>query len=123
MTADQDRGLTSYVGPIEVDWPRTVGYYGGIGLAVAAGVLEPPLALFIAAVPFFKLLNRPDSSLPERTLSQLLEGASKPVGGDAEATIRRIEATGPRGRLPGPILWLAGGTRGIWEDAQTVRRG
>ena len=33
--AEQDRGLTSRVGPVEIDWPMAIGYYGGIGLALA----------------------------------------------------------------------------------------
>jgi len=59
--APQDRGLVSHIGPITVDWPRSLGYYGGIGIAVAAGAIEPPLAIFIAAIPFLKMLNRPNS--------------------------------------------------------------
>ncbi len=85
--AEQDRGLTSRIGPVEVDWPRSIGYYGGIGLAVAAGMLEPPLAIFIAAVPVLKMLNRPNASRPMRFVGQVIEGAAKPVGGDTQATI------------------------------------
>ena len=84
----QERGLTTHVGPVNIDWPRTLGYYGGIGLAVGVGVIDPPLALFVAAVPFFKMLNRPKAFRPVRFLSQLLEGASTPVGGgDPPGTI------------------------------------
>jgi hypothetical protein len=86
--ADSDRGMTSRVGPIEIDWPQTVGYYGGVALAVAFELIEPPLGLFIAAIPLLRMLNRPKSPLPQRVVSQLLEGAAKPVGGDAEGTIR-----------------------------------
>jgi hypothetical protein len=32
---EQEQGMTSQIGPIEIDWPRTIGYYGGVGLAVA----------------------------------------------------------------------------------------
>ncbi|HLH22088.1 MAG TPA: hypothetical protein VK066_06175 [Chloroflexota bacterium] len=84
----EDRGLTSQVGPVEVHWVRSVGYFGGIGLAVAFELIEPPLALFIAAVPFLKMLNRPRAPLPVRFVSQLVDGAAKPVGGDSEGTIR-----------------------------------
>jgi len=38
----QERGLTSQVGPVEINWPLTVGYYGGIGLAVATEMVTPP---------------------------------------------------------------------------------
>jgi hypothetical protein len=79
----ENRGLVGRVGPLEVDWPRSIGYFGGVGLAVAFGVIEAPLGIFIAAVPFFKLLNRPRAPRSVRVASQLLDGASKPVGGDA----------------------------------------
>lgn len=84
----KNEGLVSHIGPVQIDWPRSIGYYGGIGLAMAFGLIEPPLAIFIAAVPFFKMLNQPKANLPTRFVSQLLEGAAKPVGGEAEATIR-----------------------------------
>ena len=87
MPAAQDRGLTSDVGPLKIDWPRTAGYYGGIALAISFDLIAPPLALFIAAVPFLKMLNRPEAPLPVRFVAQVFDGASKPVGGDSEATI------------------------------------
>lgn len=89
--ADPDRGLTSRLGSVEINWPQTIGYYGGIALAVAFELIEPPLGLFIAAVPLLKMLNRPQAPLGQRMVSQLLEGAAKPVGGDAESTIRITE--------------------------------
>jgi hypothetical protein len=46
------------------------------------------LALFIAAIPLLKMLNHPSASRPTRFVGQLLEGAAKPVGGSAEATIQ-----------------------------------
>jgi hypothetical protein len=45
------------VGPVAVDVPRSVGYFGGLIVAVGVGLIEPPLALFIAAVPVFKRLR------------------------------------------------------------------
>jgi hypothetical protein len=93
----QDRGLTSQVGPVAIDWPRSIGYFGGIGVAVALGVIEAPLGLFIAAIPLVKMFNHPALPLPVRLASHLLDGAAKPVGGDAEATIqlntREVPAT------------------------------
>jgi len=86
--AEEDRGLSSRIGPVEIDWPRSVGYFGGIALAVAAGVIDPPVGLFIAAIPFIKMLNRPKAPLPARVVAQVLDGAAKPVGGDSEATIQ-----------------------------------
>lgn len=95
---EQDRGLVSRIGPVEIDWPRSIGYYGGIGLATAFGLIEPPLAIFIAAVPLFKMLNHPKASRPTRFAAQLLDGAAKPVGGSAEATLR-LENESPTRRI------------------------
>ncbi len=109
---EQDRGLTSRIGPVEVDWPRSIGYFGGVGLATAAGLLSPPVAVFIAAVPFLKMLNRPNASRPVRFIGQVLDGASKPVGGDASATIELAtpdasaapDRSGAPDRLGAPVL-------------------
>lgn len=90
MASNTDRGLTSRVGPVEINWPRAVGYYGGVALAVGFGMIEPPFGVFIAAVPFFKMLNRPNASQPVRLVSQMLDGASQPVGGDGEHSIRLV---------------------------------
>jgi hypothetical protein len=75
------------VGTVEVDVPRSVGYFGGLAVAVGIGLIEPPLALFIAAVPVFKVLT--NTALPPlvRAVGELLEGAAKPVGSDAEGVI------------------------------------
>src|SRR5690242_19071831 len=83
----EERGLVSHIGPVEIQWLRSLGYFGGIALAVAFEVIEPPLALFIAAVPFLKMLNRPRAPLPVRMLCQLVDGAAQPVGGEAQGTI------------------------------------
>ena len=88
---EQKLRMSSTIGPIEIDWPRTLGYYGGIGMAFAFGLVEPPLAIFIAAIPLFKMLNRPDAAKPTRFIGQVLEGAARPVGGSAEATIQMKE--------------------------------
>lgn len=93
---EQNLGMTSRIGPIEIDWPRTIGYYGGIGLATALEIIEPPLALFIAAIPLLKMLNNPKASAPTRFVGQLLEGAAKPVGGSSEATIQLKSDSKPR---------------------------
>ncbi len=87
-TGPDERGLVSYLGPVEVQWLRSAGYFGGIGLALALEIIDPPLALFIAAVPFLKMMNRPHAPLPMRMFAQLVDGAAKPVGGDAEGTIK-----------------------------------
>lgn len=109
--AEQDRGMTNRIGPVKIDWPRSIGYFGGIGVAVAAGVIEPPLAIFIAAVPFLKLMNRPRASAPVRFVGQVLDGAAKPVGGDTSATIELASPTDP---APGPQRLS------IWQEARQL---
>ncbi len=54
---NKDRAIHLDIGPVEIDIPRTLGYYGGISTAVAFGVLEPPIAVFIAALPVIKMLG------------------------------------------------------------------
>lgn len=83
-----DRGLVLHAGPVSVDVPRSLGYYGGIAVAVGAGMIEPPLALFIGAIPLVKMLMRGSAPQPLRFLGQVFDGAAQPVGGDAEGTIR-----------------------------------
>jgi hypothetical protein len=75
-------------GPVAVDVPRSVGYFGGITLAVGVGILEPWLGLFIAAVPFLKILTHHALPIAVRATGEMFEGAARPVGGDAEGTIR-----------------------------------
>jgi hypothetical protein len=75
------------VGTVEVDVPRSVGYFGGLVAAVGLGMIDPPLALFIAAVPVFKILTNSALPRPVRAVGEVLEGAAKPVGGDAEGVI------------------------------------
>jgi len=65
---------------------------------VALDLVSMPIALFIAAVPFLKLMNRPNAPKPQRFFSHLVDGAAKPVGGDAEGTVRWTPQTG----RPGP---------------------
>jgi hypothetical protein len=76
------------VGNVEVDVPRSVGYFGGLVVAVGLGLIEPPLALFVAAVPAFKALT--NTALPRavRVVGEVLEGAAKPVGSDADGVIQ-----------------------------------
>src|SRR5436305_14552309 len=75
------------VGTVEVDVPRSVGYFGGLAAATALGLIEPPLALFIAAVPLYKVLT--NTALPRavRVVGEVLEGEAKPVGRGAEGGI------------------------------------
>lgn len=91
----EDRGLTSQVGPMEVDWPRSLGYFGGIALAVGLDLIDPPLALFIGAIPFLKMLNRPEAPKPVRIVSQFFDGMAKPVGGDGSSTVKLTTSESP----------------------------
>ena len=75
-------------GTVEVDVPRSVGNFGGLAAAVGLGMIEPPLALFMAAVPAFKILTNSALPLAVRAIGEVLEGAAKPVGGDAEGVIQ-----------------------------------
>ncbi|HEY2514690.1 MAG TPA: hypothetical protein VGI39_27685 [Polyangiaceae bacterium] len=84
----EEEEFVSTLGPIKIDWPRAIGYYGAIGAAVAFDVIAPPLGLFIAAVPLLKLLKRRNASRLERVIAAAVEGAGKPVGGDAEGVVR-----------------------------------
>ncbi len=87
-TPPEEKGVTSRIGGnLEIDWPRSVGFFGAIGAAVALDLVPIPIALFIASVPFFKLMNRPNAPTPSRVFSQIVDGAAKPVGGDSEGTI------------------------------------
>ncbi len=76
------------MGRLEIDVPRSLGYFGGIGVAVAFGVIEPPLGLFIAAVPMLKMLSKGNLPQPVRFASEVVDGAAQPVGGEAEGTVR-----------------------------------
>ncbi|MCU1661335.1 MAG: hypothetical protein JWR58_1400 [Pseudonocardia sp.] len=66
--------LEVWIGPVHLDVPRTVGYYGGVGIAVGAGLVEPPLGLFIAAVPFLKLLTHHALPVVVRFVGEVMEG-------------------------------------------------
>jgi hypothetical protein len=83
-----DGVLQVQVGRVAVDVPRSVGYFGGAALAVSVGLIEPPLGVFIAAVPVFKMLT--NTALPRavRFIGEILEGAAKPVGSDAEGVVQ-----------------------------------
>lgn len=71
-----------------VDWPRSIGFFGALGVAAALELVPIPIAVFVAAVPFLKLMDDPGASTPRRFVSHLVDGAAKPVGGDSEGTVR-----------------------------------
>jgi hypothetical protein len=95
-----------------------IGYYGGIGLALALEMMEPPLALFIAAIPILKMLNPSWTSWPTRLVSQLLQDTARPVGGDGDSAIR---LSTPHGAIrPGtPDVPIERGLT-IWQEARAV---
>jgi hypothetical protein len=85
------RGVTGNVGhdnQIMVDWPRSIGFFGALGVAAALELVPMSVAVFVAAVPFLKLMDDPGASTPRRFISHLVDGAAKPVGGDSEGTVR-----------------------------------
>lgn len=76
------------VGPVLIDVPRSIGYFGGVGAAVALGLVDPPLAVFIAAAPFLAMLTHRSLPVPVRVVGQALEGAAKPIGGDDDGYVK-----------------------------------
>lgn len=84
----EDEPFVSKIGPLHVDWPRSLGYFGGIALAVAFDLVAPEIALFVAAIPLIKLLKRKNATGIEKAVAAVIEGAAKPLGGDAESTVR-----------------------------------
>jgi hypothetical protein len=90
MPAEADRDLTGRLGPVEIDWPRSAGYYGGVGLAVALEIIDWPVGLFLASIPLVKLLNRAALPTAVRFTVHVFDGMAKPVGGDAEGTMRLV---------------------------------
>src|SRR3981081_1217306 len=91
-------GITSKVGQVEIDWPRSLGFFGAIGAATALELIPIPIAVFVAGVPFLKLLNRPDAPKVSKFFSEVVAGASKPVGGDSEGTIHWSKKANADGR-------------------------
>jgi hypothetical protein len=85
---NREQAITGQADHVEIDWPRSIGFFGGLGIAAALELVPLPIALFVAAVPFLKMLNRPNATTPETFLTHLVDGAAKPVGGDTEGTVR-----------------------------------
>ena len=85
---DESGILEIQVGPVLIDVPRSIGYFGGVGTALALGMVDPPLAAFIAAVPFLAMLTHRSLPVPVRFLGETLDGAAKPVGGDDDGYVK-----------------------------------
>jgi hypothetical protein len=88
MGDDGEAGMVLRISPVEVDVPRSLGYFGGVAVAVAVGLIEPPLGVFIAAVPFVKMLTAAGAPDPLRFLGLVTEGAAQPVGSSGQGTVR-----------------------------------
>ncbi len=84
----EDRGMITQAGPLVVDVPRSIGYFGAVTLAVALELIPLPLGAFIAVVPFLKLLKRSGDPSRTRFVAAVFEGAAIPVGGQSEDVIR-----------------------------------
>ena len=124
MAEDDNTDVVAHVGSVEIDVPQTIGYFGGVGLAVWFGLIEPPLGLFIAAIPLVKLLNRPNATRPEQAVWGVVDGASKPVGGDGESVVRFTKQARARGQwfgFGGVFDRIGDEARGIWSEAQRLR--
>ncbi|HEY0689736.1 MAG TPA: hypothetical protein VGD71_11915 [Kribbella sp.] len=92
--ADEDSpepGMAIRIGQLQIDVPRSFGYYGAVIMAVACGIIEPPLGLFIAAIPVMKMFGKWDLPWLLRFASEVVDGAAQPVGGEAQGTIRLID--------------------------------
>jgi hypothetical protein len=85
---DEDKPFVIRVGGIDIDYAKSLGFYGGIGMAVAFGIVAPELAAFVALVPLLKLFKRKNAGIAEKFGAAVLEGAAKPLGGDAEEVVR-----------------------------------
>ena len=90
MTVSAEAGMVVRAGPLEIDVPRSLGYFGGIAAAVTIGLIEPPLGVIIAAVPFVKMLTFPELPDPLRFLGLVAEGAAQPVGSSGQGTVRLV---------------------------------
>ncbi|HZS21326.1 MAG TPA: hypothetical protein VFA63_10090 [Pseudonocardiaceae bacterium] len=91
--AEQESGsadslLEIRIGPVRWEVLRSLGYFGGAAIAVSAGLIDPPLGVFIAAVPLIKVLTNSALPVVVRAVGEMLEGAAKPIGSDAEGVVR-----------------------------------
>jgi hypothetical protein len=101
------RALNGKLGPVRVHWPTTVGYYGAVGAAVAVGIIEWPVGIFIAAVPVVKLLNDRTAPKQLRYFVDMFQGAAKPVGGDGDSMMElsgTVRGNARRAQRKSPVL-------------------
>lgn len=95
MAKTEGEDPTGRMGPIEMDWPRSAGHYGGVALAVAFEIMDSLAGLFPATIPMVKLRNRRPQPRAVRFPVQVLGGMSKPVGEDADGTLRMVRTPQP----------------------------
>jgi hypothetical protein len=88
MDVSDDGMYEIRMGPVLIDVPRSIGYFGGVSAAVALGMVDPPLAAFVAAAPFLVMLTHRSLPAPVRFIGETLEGAAKPVGGDDDGYVK-----------------------------------
>jgi len=81
-------GVTFQGEKVQVNWPRAIGYFGILGLATALEVIEPPIALFIGALPFIKLVEQSPVPHPIEEGAGVLVGAGQATGTSPEGTFQ-----------------------------------
>lgn len=87
-----DNVLEVQVGALQVDVPRSIGFYGSLAAAAGLGLIEPPLALFIAGVPLYTMLTHTALPRAVRAVGEVLEGAARPVPRDVMKVADRCES-------------------------------
>ena len=115
MSQSKQPAIVVNRGPVQIDVPRSAGYYGGIAVAVGLGMIEWPIAIFIGAIPIVKMLNRPQLPRGIQFVAHVFDGAAKPVGGDAEGTIRLT-------RTPRALSRATRGQAATTSPRRTTRR-
>jgi hypothetical protein len=88
--------MATRVRTVTLNVPRSLGYYGGVALAVMGGVIEPPLGVLIAATPLLKRLTHRALPVVVRFAAEALDVISRPMGSDHDAVsqldeLRKLE--------------------------------
>ena len=76
--------------------------------AVGIGLIDPPVGVFIAAIPFLKMLKGDRMPTPSQFIGQVLEGIAKPL----TAVERAVRTTATRAAEVGARAAEAGGRGG-----------
>lgn len=84
-TGEEAQRLVTRFGPMEINWPGLIAYFGGLTLAVASDVISPPVGMFIAALPVGMLFRAPSRAWPIRIVTG---GATTAVSGNPDGTVR-----------------------------------